>query len=431
MFLTLLLIGGFVLINALFVAAEFGLVAAPRAAVEHRADGGDKLSRRLLGLLTTVRRQDRYLATSQLGITLASLGLGMYGEHQLARWLEPRLGFAHALRFVTAHALAGFVAIVGLTFIHIVIGEMAPKALAMQHPEGVARLLYWPMRVVLFVTYPLVAVLSSVGRWCLRLVGVTRQDDSAEQFYTPEELEIIVEESEQGGALHADAGRLLRELFDFGDLTVGQVMVPRVRVRGIPVGASPADVRAILLRHRHTRFPVYAGDLDHIVGMLHVKDLLRRLMRDESITGSDVRAMPVVPDTAPLDDVLSTMQRAQSHLAVVIDEHGGTAGVVSLDDLVEEVVGEITEGVSESRDFIRESETTVRVAGTVRLDELGQRFDLDLEHEDVDSVSGLVLARLGRPPVVGDVVDYGRLRIEVTSISGRGVREVRATLQAP
>jgi len=196
-------------------------------------------------------------------------------------------------------------------------------------------------------------------------------------------------------------------------------------VVGIPVGASPADVRRLLLTHRHTRYPVYDGDLDHIVGMLHVKDLLRRLILEEHIGPSDVRSIPVVPETSSLDDVLSTMQRAHAHMAVVIDEHGGTAGVLSLEDLAEEVVGEIDEGVPTAPNLIRTSDTSARVAGTLRLDELGHAFNVDLEHDDVDSVSGLVMALVDRPPVVGDMVEYGQFRFTVSSVSGHGAKEVQ------
>ena len=205
-------------------------------------------------------------------------------------------------------------------------------------------------------------------------------------------------------------------------------MMPRVRVIGIPAGAPPAEIRKVVATRRHTRYPVFEGDLDHILGVVHVKDLLRRLLANEPVTASDAASMPVVPETAALDDVLASMQRANAHVAVVVDEHGGTAGLVSLEDLFEEVVGEIDEGATESSGLVRLADGSVRAAGTLRLDELGQHFDLPLEHEDVDSVSGLVLARLGRPPAVGDVVEYGRLRLEVTALSGLGVREVKAWL---
>ena len=205
-------------------------------------------------------------------------------------------------------------------------------------------------------------------------------------------------------------------------------MVPRVRVAGIPLGAKPSDVRRIMRETRHTRYPIYDGDLDHIVGMLHVKDLLRRLIAGETIAARDVRPMPSVPETMALDDVLAAMQRQRSHMAVVLDEHGGTAGVISLEDLFEEVVGDIDEGQPALPPLVVESENVVRVRGTVRLDEVGQEWDLDLEHEDVDSVSGLVLAQLGRTPAVGDVIEWDRLRVEVLEVRGKGVGLARVTL---
>jgi len=424
-----LLVAGIVLVNAVFVAAEFALLAAPRTAIEHRAGTGDRLAQRLLGILGSARQQDQYIATSQLGVTVASLALGMFAEHGLALWMEPRVHLPDVPRFITVHGVSAVAAVVVLTFMHIVVGEMVPKSLALQHAHGLARLVYWPMRAAFVVTYPLVTTLRVIGTACLTLVGVRRQHNVHEQFHTPEELRLIVEESERGGVLRSEAGYLLKELFEFGDLTAGEVMVPRVRMVGLPSGASADQIRRLLATHRHTRYPVFDGDLDHISGMLHVKDLLKRIIGGEPIAASDVRPMPFVPDTAPLDDVLTTMQRAHAHLAIVIDEHGGTAGLVSIEDLLEEVVGDIDEGVPEAPPLVPAADGSVRAAGTLRLDELGEHFHIDLEHEDVDSVSGLVLARLGRPPIVGDVVDYGRLHLEVTATAGRGVREVRATLR--
>jgi CBS domain containing-hemolysin-like protein len=415
----------FVMVNGLFVAAEFALIASPRASLETQASRGDTFARRLLDVVTSSLRQDRYVATAQLGITLASLGLGMYGEHELSRLVEPWFG---EVPLLGAAATASILSLGVLTVLHIVLGEMVPKGVALQHPLGTARFTFWPMRVTLIVLYPLVRLSNVLATSLLRLVGIRRNANTAEQLYTPEELQLIVVESEEGGALRSDSGRILRELFEFGDLTAAQVMVPRVRVVGIPVGATPADLRRIIAERRRTRYAVYDQDLDHIVGMLHVKDLLRRVMNEEVVTAADVRRIPVVPVTSSLDDVLATMQRAHAHMAVVIDEYGGTAGIVGLEDLFEEVVGEIDEGSSNAPPLSRAPDGSVIAAGTVRLDELGHEFNLDLEHEEVDSVSGLVLARLGRPPVVGDVVEYGRIQVEVTATSGRGVRQARVRL---
>jgi CBS domain containing-hemolysin-like protein len=410
----------FVLLNGVFVAAEFALIAAPKPAFERRSSEGDPLAIRVLRVLTSPARQDQYVATAQLGITLASLGLGMYGEHELAGIFARRLT---RLSPGSEAAVATTLALGLLTLLHIVVGEMVPKGLALQNPERVAGIAHWPMQVLLFIFYPFVAVSNVVSRLCLRTVGVRRQDNPREQLYTPEELQLIVEESQRGGALRDEAGHILRELLDFSDLTAAQVMVPRVRVVGIPVGATPADLRRIVLKNRRTRYIVYDGDLDHVVGVLHARDVLRRLVGGAPVSAGDVRKAPMVPETGSVDRVLATLQQDGAHVAVVIDEHGGTAGIISLEDLFEEVVGEIDEGVPAAPAIVRMSDERARVAGTVRLDELGHIFGLDLEHEEVESVSGLILERLGRPPVVGDRVDYDRLTLEVTATSGRGVKE--------
>jgi magnesium and cobalt exporter, CNNM family len=415
----------FVLVNGLFVAAEFALLALPKLAIERRDKAGDRFARAMLKVLSTPSLQDRYMATAQLAITLASLGLGMYGEHALATLLEPSVGHWPV---IGSAALATAIALGALTLLHIVIGEMVPKGIALQHPEMVARATTWPMRVTLVLMYPLVTASSRLARLFLRLLGIRRETNEAEQLYTPEELQLIVEESAEGGALRADSGRILGELFEFGDRTASEVMVPRVRVVGIRVGATPPEIRRAVATQRHTRYVVYDRDFDHIVGMVHVKDLLRHLIAMQPIAAADARRLPVVPETATLDDVLAAMQRAHAHLAVVIDEHGGTAGIVSLEDLFEEVVGEIDEGAPAAPGLVANPDGSVTAAGTLRLDELGRHFHLDLEHEEVDSVSGLVLARLGRPPVVSDEVEYGRLRLLVTAVSGRGVKQVKATI---
>ncbi len=414
-----------VILNGLYVAAEFALLAAPRTSLEGRAARGDRAARALLAIMSVPKQRDRYIATAQLGITIASLGLGMYGEHTLALRFETLLG---PVPGIGAAALATALALAVLTLLHIVIGELVPKGLALQHPETVARRTAAPLRATLVLLYPLVELSNGLSWSVLRLLGIRRQA-TARDLYTPEELQLIVEESEHGGALRGESGRLLRELFEFGDRTAGEAMVPRVRIVGVPVGATPVEIRRIVGSTGHTRYVIYDGDLDHIIGMMHVKDLLRRLLANEPVSAADARRLPVIPETATLDTVLETMQLADAHMTIVIDEHGGTAGLVTLEDLFEEVVGEIDEGAPAAGPIAPNADGTATVAGTVRLDELGRHFELDLEHEDVDSVSGLILARLGRPPVVGDVVVYDRIQLEVTATRGRGVKEARASVR--
>ena len=424
------IISGLIILNALFVAAEFAIVGAPRASIDARAAAGNRLAQMVQRVLHDPQRQDRYIATAQLGITVASLGLGMYGEHVLADGIYDLLGRTGGPAWLVSHGLASTGAIAILTYFHIVVGEMVPKSLALQKAERMALTVTPIMQTITTLIYPFVVILNGIGNRILKVFGIRRQAETPEQYYTPEELQLIVQESEELGALRAESGQMLQELFEFGDLSAGEVMVPRVRIIGIPVGSTPEKVRDVLGQTPHTRYPIYEGDLDHIVGMIHIKDLLRILLEGQVIMPHHARPLPLAPESAPLDAVLAMMRKERTQMAVVIDEHGGTSGIVTLEDLFEEVVGDIEEGTPKNKTTYRDREGRLRVPGTMRVDELGQQFDLDLEHKDVDSISGLVLTLLGRPPVVGDAVRYDRLSIEVTKVKGHGVEECAVSLAA-
>lgn len=413
-----------VLMNGMFVAAEFAIVAAPRATVERRATKGEKLARRVFRLLTIAREQDRFIATAQLGITIASLGLGMYGEHRIAELIEPALARIGLDQWASVHTVASLLALSALTYLHIVLGEMVPKSLALQRPERVAFWVARPMFGLGTLLYPLVASLHWAGERLLRSLGIDRRLGSADRLYTPEELDEVVRESAERGLLAPESGQMLRELLEFGDLTAREVMVPRVRVVGIEVGTSVDGIEQTLRTDAHTRYPIHAGDLDHIVGHVHVKDLVRLVRSGRALREGDGRPLPYVPETTPLDVVLETMRRERTQMAVVLDEHGGTAGLVTIEDLFEEIVGEIQEGGRPDSLSVNEDPSGVlRVAGTARVVEVGEALDLDLEHPDVDSVSGLVLALLDRVPRVGDEVEFRGVRFRVTRTQGNGVRE--------
>jgi CBS domain containing-hemolysin-like protein len=422
----MLIVVGLVLLNGLFVAAEFAIVGAPRATMAHLAERGNPRARRVSEILDDPRQQDRFIATAQIGITVASLGLGMYGEHALAEWLARYIEPVNTGEWIATHALASVLAIAILTYLHIVIGEMVPKALALQHAAGtvlwVAPLMLGIQRAIL----PLVVGLNALGNHMLRLVGIRRQEVGAERYHTTEELQFIIEESQEGGLLRGEAGHILQELFEFGDLTAGEVMVPRVHVLGIPVGAHPDELRTLVRAQPHTRYPVYQASLDNIVGSLHIKDLLRLLVANRAVTERDPRPLPYVPGPAPLDEVLAAMRRHRSQMAVVMDQHGGTAGLITIEDLFEEVVGEIEEGRGRMP-IVRDAAGRLHVRGTVRLEELTAPLGHSIENPKVTTVSGLVLTMLGRPAVVGDVVTCRDVRIEVTAVAGRGVQDAVIT----
>ena len=412
--------------NGLFVAAEFAIVGAPRANVEHQAAQGGRLAARVARILADPRRLDRYIATTQVGISAASLGLGMYGERVLAEHIEVWLAPLDTMGWVASHAVASGIAVGFLTYIHIVIGEMVPKGLALQSALRTSLYVSPIIEALELAFLPLVWVLNAAGNGLLALIGIKRTENEAERYHTSEELQFIIEESHESGLLRGESGRILRELFEFGNLTAGEVMVPRVRLVGIRAGTSIDDVQEIIRTAPHTRYPVYTGDLDHIAGSVHIKALLRHFVAGRPVTARDARPVPHIPATMAMDDVLAAMRRHSAQMAVVMDEHGGTAGLVTIEDLFEEVVGEIEEG-RERAPIARESDGRLLVRGTVRLKDVGEAFGITLEHADVQSVSGLVLTELGRPAAVHDVVIWNNVRVEVKSTAGLGVGDAIIT----
>lgn len=417
----LVIITVLILLNGLFVAAEFAILGAPKALLDHKASQGDRVARVIGNIVRNPRLQDRYIATAQLGITFASLGLGMYGEHVLAHWLVQWFEGLGASRWIAAHTLASVVAVGILTYLHIVVGEMVPKSLALQHAERTVRLVTRPMLAFKAVMYPLVVALNEIGNALLRLMGVNRQEASADHLHTPEDLQMVVQESQEEGLLKGEAGQVLQDLFSFSELTAGEAMVPRVRIVGLRLGASPEQIAEVVSVSRHTRYPIYTESLDQIIGTVHIKDLMLLLARRKPLSRRDVRIVPYIPETTTLERVFNIMRGQRVQMAVVMDEHGGTAGLITMEDLMEEVVGEIDEKEPMVPNIFKETPTLIRVAGIVRLDDLGEALEIDLKHDEVDTVSGLVLMLLERPPVIGDSLTYHDLRFTVTAVQGNGV----------
>jgi CBS domain containing-hemolysin-like protein len=417
----------FVLIaaNAFFVAAEFAIVAVPRPVIQRRAAEGGIRAKRVQAVLAEAKRVDRYIATAALGISVASLGLGMYGESVLARLIEAELmDLGTVPTWIRVHALASVVAIALLTFVHIVLGEMVPKAISLSRAEKAALWLTPIMGAIQGICFPLIVALNGFSNVLLRLVGI-RRTSGGEHYYSQEELQYVVRESEEGGLLPTEQAQVLDELLEFGDLTAREAMVPRVRIRGLRLGAGLDEVVALVKEELHTRYPVHAGDLDHIVGTIHIKDILRRFREGRRVLQADVHAIPFVPETMTLDEVFRTMRDRRAQMVVVMDEHGGTGGLLTIEDLFEEIIGDIDE--SQEQPEIAEENGALLVLGTVRLEEIGEHYDLQLEHEEVDSVSGLVLGLLGRPPRIGDRVEWRDFGFEVLEVEGLGVGRVRVT----
>jgi len=427
---TLSLILLFVLANGLFVAAEFAIVGAPRASLEHLAEKGNRRARRVVAILDNIRRRDRFIATTQVGVSLASLGLGMYAEHVVAEWIERSVGPFTIAGWITAHSVASVIAVAVLTYVHIVLGEMVPKTLALQGATRTALYVAPVIETLQKPVLPIVIALNGIRNAVLRAVGVGGGVAEEERYHSTEELQLIIQESKERGLLRGESGRILSELFEFGDLTAGQVMVPRVNLVSIRVGTTADQLREIVRTRPHTRFPVHTGDPDDILGSIHIKDLLRHIVSNQPVTAADARPVPYIPMTIALDELLGAMRRGRAQMAVVMDEHGGTAGIVTIEDLFEEVVGEIDEGRGRTPIW-RDPSGRLLVRGTVRLKDAGDAIGRSLEHPEVQTISGLVLALVGRPATVGDVVMWNNVRIEVTAIAGRGVADTALTYRTP
>ncbi|MGE3961153.1 MAG: hemolysin family protein [Dehalococcoidia bacterium] len=408
-------------LNGLFVAAEFAIVGAPRAAIERRAAAGQRAARTVSRILNDPRNQDRYIATAQIGITFATLGLGMYGEHQLAHFLEVRFEeWGVEASFIAAHTLATLLAIAAMTYLHVVLGEMVPKSLALSHAEGTALNVSPPMLWVRRLLYPFVLGLNAIGNGLLGLIGIDRSRGSEEQYYSAEELEFVVQESLEGGKLEQGSGRILRELFDLGSLVAEDVMSPRVQVRGLRVGAPLEEIRTLIASYPHTRYPVYGEDLDDVLGVVHVRDLAGLIEQGRDLEADIVQEVPFVPSSTSLATVVARMRGQRTQFAIVLDEHGGTAGIVTPDDVTDEILGRVPE-TDTTAELFRDASGRLHAAGTVRLDELSERLRLQIEHPDAETVSGLVLALLERPPALGDAVEYDGIELRVAQVDGRGV----------
>lgn len=409
-----------VLLNGLFVAAEFGIVAAPKTSFESMALSGNKFAISVNRILKDPLLQDRYIATAQVGITIASLGLGMYGEHVLADWIVEYIGHSTPLEIATTHTIASILSVAILTYFHIVIGEMIPKSLALQRSKYIMLGLAIPMRFFMSLFAPIVIALNSVNYFILEKLFKINRAESSVPAFSQEELQLIVQESESEGTIGNEIGEVIEHIFEFGDLVAGQVMVPRVQMHALPVRPQIDELREILKKTPHARYPVFSGDKDNVIGVVHIKDLA--LLHEASgETNLPMRPVPFVPKTAPLEAVVDAMRDLRTHMVVVLDEYGGTAGIITMQDIFEEIVGEIVEE-EEVPSIETVNDGTLKVQGTVRLEEIADLLSVTIEEPEINSIGGLVLDRLGRPPKIGDEIQYKNLLVRVLKTRGRAAR---------
>jgi CBS domain containing-hemolysin-like protein len=416
--------------NGFFVAAEFAIAAAPRTRVAQLAESGSTVAHHVLEVLDSPVLFNRYITTAQVGISLAGLGLGMYGEHVFAEWLVPPLEHLEWVGYTAAHTVATILSVSFLTYLHVVFGEMIPKSLALQSASSAAIYLSSIMVMSERIFRPFTVVLIWIGDRLMRLLGFPPARETS-HLVSAAELAYIVEESSERGLLDPEELIYLENAMDFHERTVGQIMTPRTRMAALPVEASMDEVLAVIGEDGHSRYPIYEEDRDHILGILHVKDVARQIDQNDAF---EVRALlrpaVYVPESLPLDDMLQRFRREHVQIAIVLDEFGGTAGLVTLEDLAEELIGEIQDEFDEELPPIEEiTPDLLRVRGDLLLDELTQHYDLEFENEEAETVGGLIMAQLGQVAQPGDSVDYEGLRLQVESVDGLAVRT--ALLQLP
>jgi magnesium and cobalt exporter, CNNM family len=417
LFLELLGVAILILLNAFFVAAEYGLVTARRTRIIELQHQGNRRARDVLRITGD---PPRFIAAMQLGVTLTSLGIGALGEatlsHQFDKWM------ATALAIVLAYAI--------LSFFHVVFGELVPKGAALGHAEGTALWVSGPVRAFFAVFRPAIWLLRVSTDAILRSFGL--EPPGAERdVHSEAELRMLVSRSTQQGQIEEGEREMIDKVFVFGDKDVADVMVAKPDVAAVSVDLPPEQALAVVLDSPYTRFPVYRDSLDDIVGVLHVRDLFGAI-HDRGLSGMDLESLLrpayVVPETKDLASLLQEFRRTKGHFAVVVDEYGAMVGIATLEDLLEEIVGEIEDEFDVSEEPVEQvGEDTYRIDGMFSIDDFNERFGTDLPEEDFHTVGGFVFGQLGRAPEPGDDVSYDGMRFDVLEIEGNRIERIAVT----
>lgn len=416
--LGLLAVAGLILLNALLVAAEFAIVRMRRTRVDELVAQGDPPAR---WVQRALQDTGRFIATTQLGITTVGLALGWLAEPVVARLFDSALqrlpqgwqtGFAFGLSSALAFAVT--------TFALVVAGELAPKAVALQDPERTARLVARPILAAAIVVRPFTWLLNLAGQAFARLLGV-RSASPADLAHSVEELKMLVSASADSGVVHDDEEEMVHAVLDFGDTLVRQVMVPRTEVVAVPAQATLDDILNTVAGSPVSKLPVYEGDLDHVIGVVHLQDALAASRRPDPGTITArllMRETLFAPDTVRISDLLRRFRARRQHLAIVLDEYGGTAGLVTLEDLLEEIVGEMRDPFDTEAQIEPRQDGSVILDGLTPIAEVNERFQLSLADPHYDTIAGYMLGRLGRMARVGDTVAIGESHLRVESMDG-------------
>ncbi len=420
---------GLVLMNGFFVAAEFALVTVRKTRIDQLVAEGNRLAR-------SVRRAtvdpDSFIAATQLGITMASLGLGAIGEPTVAGMIEPAFAFLpEPLALATAHSVSAAVAFALITALHIVIGELAPKTIALQYSERTSLLVARPTELFMTVFWPFIGLLNGMGRAVVRALGL-KPPSGPTLVHSEEELKMLVTASQEAGVLEEAEEQMLHRVFGFADLMAAQVMIPRTEMIAAPESASLQEAIEQVQRLPYPWLPVYRENLDDIIGVVLVTDLFRALSTPGApfSLASFVRDVLTVPETMKADDLLNEMRRHRMHLAIVIDEYGSTAGMVTFEALMERIVGEVVSEANPAGKRIRVlPDGSAIVDGLVLVPDVNDQFGLHLDEATYNTIGGYVLGRLGRRARVGDTIEVEGRTARVEALDG--LRVARVLLRPP
>ncbi len=412
--------------NGFFVAAEFALVSADDTKLVILAKAGDRLAG---SVRTAQAKLNLYLSSCQVGITLASLGLGWIGEKAIADTLVALFsGLPSPLDWVARHSVAVIVAFALITFLHVVLGEVAPKALAIFHPEQVARWLVGPLVLFTRAGAPLIWSINESANGLLRIFGV-RLPTEAERVHTPQEIMLLVRRSREMGKVEQDEQAMISGVFELTRTVAREVMTPRPDIVAVPEDVTFDELVETTRRSGYSRLPVYKEKLDDVVGIVLAKDLLSRAASGDigDFHVSQIMREPYyVPDTKSVHDLLAEFRRLKIHMAIVVDEFGGTDGLVTLEDLIEEIVGEIYDEHDVARPlFMKTARGEPLIDGGAPLDEVNEQFGISLPLEDYDTLGGFILGEIGHVPQPGDVVEVAGAELVVERVDERRVRLVR------
>jgi CBS domain containing-hemolysin-like protein len=420
-----------VLANAFFVAAEFGLVGTRRSRIDALASRGDKSAK---VVQETLKHLDLYISATQLGITLSSLGLGWLGEATVATLLDRLFrAFGVVVSPVLTHsAAAATAAFLIITMLHIVLGELVPKSVALLNPEGVSRWVARPLKLFSWFGRPFIAVLNGAANGFLHLLGLHTVQDSA-RVHSPEELRLLVMQARAHGMLNETDTQMLAGVFDFHNKKARDVMRPRTEVVALPIDATEAEVWEVLRRERYSRYPIYRETLDDVVGVFLAKDLWLYDRRGRAPFSLElfVREALYVPDTRAAERVLDDLRRTRAHMAVVLDEFGGTSGIVTMEDLIEEVIGDIADEYDvASREALMQN-GVLELAGSLSLIDVRSDHGVRVPQGSWSTLGGYVFSQLGRVPKIGDRVSYPGGELEVVAMDGKRVAAVRVHRAVP